>query len=86
MELQALIGASTSPSGSLSPHSKKNPMLMWLRIVKAFQPPSRLLWELGPRWSEQITAASWAIHPRHFGRLEFPPNDKMTKINKMSQH
>lgn len=59
---------------------------MWLRLVKAFQPPSRLLWELEPRWSEQITAASWAIHPRHFGRPEFPPNDKMTKINKISQH
>lgn len=50
---------------------------MGLGPVKAFQPPPPgLLQELEPRWSEQITAASGAIHPRHFGRPEFPPNDK----------
>ena len=59
--------------------SKKSQLsrLMGMGPVKAFQPaPPGLLWELEPRWSEQITAASRVIHPGHFGRPEFPPNDK----------
>lgn len=72
------MGASTSPLGYLSttalPEKFQLSRLMGLGLVKAFQPHPGLLQELEPRWSEEIAAASGAIHPGHFGRPEFPPN------------